>query len=262
MSYGYDMSATTIAPSEHGPSAEAGGKFPLEADWSPGATESPNGGQAFDPGAIAQELGRRNRQLAREPEISEDLRLYLDQLADDVAALTGQEGVDVDPYLFVAAQGALIRALLLLDSGNAAVARKEMRTRLEQMRQVFRDIAEGGPLYKESSAKEIARWLAHCLETSQATLADLLGVSTRTLQRWISESDTARPEGDDARRVRVVARIVNHLRHSLTGPGVMHWFSLPHPLLSGRRPIDLLDDPAAVEQLSALAASVRSHSAA
>lgn len=255
------MSATTIAPSEYGPT-EASGEFALEAGWDQGTTESTGGNQVFDPGAIARELGRRNLRLAREPEISEDLRLYLDQLADDVAALTSQEGVDVDPYLFVAAQGALIRALLLLDSGNAAIARKEMRTRLEQMRQVFRDIAEGGPLYEERSAKQIARWLAHCLETSQASLADLLGVSTRTLQRWISETDTAQPEGEDARRVRVVARIVNHLRHSLTGPGVVRWFDLPHPLLNGRRPIDLLDDPGAVEQLSALAASVRSHSAA
>lgn len=256
------MSATTIAPSEYGLSGEDGAEFALEAGWDEGVTESPPGNYVFDPGAIARELGRRNLQLAREPEISEDLRLYLDQLADDVSALTSQEGVDVDPYLFVAAQGALIRALLLLDSGNASAARKEMRTRLEQMRQVFRDIAEGGPLYEERSVKEIARWLAHCLETSQASLADLLGVSTRTLQRWISETDTAQPEGEDARRVRVVARIVNHLRHSLTGPGVVRWFSLPHPLLGSRRPIDLLDDPGAVEQLSALAAGVRSHSAA
>lgn len=261
MSQGYDMSATTIAPSECGPS-EASGEFALEAGWDQRTAESAAGNQVFDPGAIARELGRRNLRLAREPEISEDLRLYLDQLADDVAALTSQEGVDVDPYLFVAAQGALIRALLLLDSGDAAVARREMRTRLEQMRQVFRDIAEGGPLYEERSTKEIASWLAHCLETSQGSLAELLGVSTRTLQRWVSKADTVQPEGDDARRVRVVARIVNHLRHSLTGPGVVRWFSLPHPLLNGRRPIDLLDDPAAVEQLSALAASVRSHSAA
>jgi DNA-binding transcriptional regulator YiaG len=241
---------------------EAGEDFALEIGWDHGTAGSPVVNHVFDPGAIARELGRRNLQLAREAEISDDLRLYLDQLADDVAALTSQEGVDVDPYLFLAAQGALIRALLLRDSGDAAAARREMRTRLEQMRQVFRDIAEGGPLYEETSASEIARWLAHCLETSQASLAELLGVSTRTLQRWVSEADTAQPEGDDARRVRVVARTVNHLRHSLTAPGVVRWFGLSHPLLDGRRPIDLLDDPAAAEQLSTLAASVRSHSAA
>jgi uncharacterized protein (DUF2384 family) len=130
------------------------------------------------------------------------------------------------------------------------------------MRQVFRDIAEGGPLYEDRSAKEIARWLAAVLETSQASLAELLGVSTRTFQRWLSEENTAGPEGEDARRVRVVARIANHLRHALTGPGVVRWFGLPHPQLDGLRPLDLLDDPSAADRLATLAASTRSHTAA
>jgi uncharacterized protein (DUF2384 family) len=248
-----------IAPSSS-PEAEARDSAAEgeHASWSHGGTAT----RCADPAEIARELGDRNLRLARETEISDDLRLFLDQLADDVFSLTGETGLDIDPYLFLAAQGALIRALRLADSPDNPGARREMRTRLEQMRQVFRDIAEGGPLYEDSSTKEIARWLASVLETSQATLAELLGVSPRTFQRWISASDGAGPEGEDARRVRIVARIANHLRHAMTGPGVVRWFGLPHPQLQGRRPLDLLDDPGAAELLTAVAASARSQTAA
>ena len=216
----------------------------------------------FDPAAIERELDARNLQLGREAEISQDLRLYLDQLADDVATLTNEAPGEIDPYLLLAAQGALIRALRILDSDDAPAARREMRTRLEQMRQVFRDLAEGGPLYEDRSAKEVARWLAAALDSSQASLAELLGVSTRTFQRWLSEESTGGPEGEDARRVRVVARIANHLRHALTGPGVVRWFDQSNRQLGGRRPLELLDDPSAAERLANLAAGARSNMAA
>lgn len=257
------MSATTTAP----PATPEGEVQDFIPDREGGVdlwpSEGGAGSRIADPAEIARELSERNLRLARETEISDDLRLFLDQLADDVLGLTGEAGIDIDPYLFLAVQGALIRALRLADSpDDDPGARREMRTCLEQMRQVFRDIAEGGPLYEDSSAKELARWLASALETSQASLAELMGVSPRTFQRWISASDSTGPEGDDARRVRVVARIANHLRHAMTGPGVVHWFGMPHPQLDGRRPLDLLDDPGAAEQLTALAASTRSHTAA
>lgn len=213
----------------------------------------------IDPATIAEELAERNLRLAREMEISEDLRLYLEQLADDVSALTSEAPGGVDPYLLLSVQSALIGALRALDSPDAAAARRELRTRLEQMRHVFRDIAEGGPLYEDRSAREIARWLAAALDASQASLAELLGVSARTFQRWISEVGSGGPQGEDARRVRVVARIANHLRHALTGPGVVRWFARPHPRLGGGRPLDVLDDPQAADLLTTLAAGTRSH---
>lgn len=254
------MSTTTLDPprSAEGTAAEEPG-FGREIGQAGPLADPP--GPAFDPAAIEHELGARNLQLGREAEISQDLRLYLDQLADDVATLTHEAPTEIDPYLLLAAQGALIRALRVLDSDDAPAARREMRTRLEQMRQVFRDIAEGGPLYEDRPAREIARWLAAVLDASQASLAELLGVSTRTFQRWLSEESAGGPEGEDARRVRVVGRIANHLRHALTGPGVVHWFDLPNPQLGGRRPLELLDDPSAAERLANLAASARSNMA-
>lgn len=230
----------------------------LEGGWEDGV-DPPPPPLRIDPAMLAEELAEKNLQLARETEISEDLRLYLEQLADDVSAFTSEAPGEVDPYLLLSAQSALIGALRALDSPDAAVARREIRTRLEQMRHVFRDIAEGGPLYQDRSAREIARWLAAVLDTSQASLAELLGVSVRTFQRWISETGPGGPQGEDAQRVRVVARIANHLRHALTGPGVVRWFARPHPQLGGGRPLDVLDDPQAADLLTTLAAGARSH---
>lgn len=254
-----------IAPSAEASAAESGAEraeLGLEGTWSDPFLSGGAPVPLIDPAAIEEEIRAKNLRLARESEISEDLRLYLEQLADNVAALTGGASTDIDPYLLLAAQAALIRALRLLDSDDPATARREMRTRLEQMRQVFRDIAEGGPLYEDKSAREIAQWLAAVLNAPQGSLAELLGVSTRTLQRWISESGSTGPDGEDARRIRVVARIVNHLRHALTGPGVLRWFQLAHPQLGGQRPLDVLVEPHAAALLTTLAASSRSHTAA
>lgn len=218
----------------------------------------------IDAAATERKLARMNLQLAREAEISGDLRLDLEQLADDISAYTSEAPGEVDPYLLLSLQSALIGALRALDSSESAPApaRLEMRNRLEQMRQVFRDIAEGGPLYEERSAREIARWLAAVLDTSQSSLAELLGVSARTFQRWISETGPGGPQGEDARRVHVVAQIANHLRHALTGPGVVRWFGRPHPQLDDQPPLDLLDDPQAADLLTTLAAGTRSHTGA
>ena len=71
------------------------------------------------------------------------------------------------------------------------------------------------------------QWLAARTEVSQPTLADLLGVSARQLQRWLSESEAVQPEGEDARKVRVIARVVNQLRFVLTPAGTIDWFGWP-----------------------------------
>lgn len=225
---------------------------------------SPGGGAPAggDPEALRDAIHEHNLVLARSRGIPESVRLFVDDLADEFVALPDDAPLAVDPYLFLAAQRAVIGALRALESDDQAAARSELRVRLEQVRQVFRDLAEAGPLYQDRPAKEIARWLAEVLDAPQARVAELFGVSPRTFQRWISESDSVGPEGEDARRVRVIAALVNHLRHALTGPGVLAWFKEPHPRLEGKRPSDLLETADALPRLSALAASTRSHSAA
>ena len=89
-------------------------------------------------------------------------------------------------------------------------------------------------------------------------MAEFLGVSARQLQRWLSPSESAQPEGDDARRVRLVARIANQLRFVLTPAATLDWFTWPREDLDGQRPLDLLDDPAAEGELVSRAAAMRS----
>ena len=43
-------------------------------------------------------------------------------------------------------------------------------------------------------------------------------------------------ERPDERRLRIVARIVNQLRHSLTGPGVVDWFGHPRATSAAQPP--------------------------
>ncbi|MGH2957079.1 MAG: hypothetical protein ACRDL6_08810 [Solirubrobacterales bacterium] len=214
------------------------------------------------PAATEAAIAAENDRLAESEEIPYSLRLFLDELADEIAAFSDDAALSVDPYLWVAAQRALIGALRVLGNEDAAEARRQMRIRLEQLRQVFRDIAEGGPLYRDASTKELARWLTEVLDTPQAQIAELFSVSPRTFQRWVSTTDKAAPDGEDARRVRIIAAIVNQLRHTLTAPGVLAWFRRPHPDLDGAAPIELLDESDALTRLTALAASTRSLNAA
>ena len=138
------------------------------------------------------------------------------------------------------------------------LARRELRIRLEQLRQVYRDLADARPIYEDCPAKESVRWLAQVIDAPQARIADLLEVSPRTFQRWLSEGDPTEPVGEDARRVRVVANMVGHLRHALTGRGVLDGFERPHPLVGDRPPQAFIDEPDALPTLTRLAASTRS----
>ncbi|MEX1141472.1 MAG: hypothetical protein WD993_08535 [Thermoleophilaceae bacterium] len=215
-----------------------------------------------DAAAMRDAIAEQGLELARSAEIPESVELLVDDLADAISGLPANTAFRIDPYLLLAAQQALIGCLRAFDLDDRAQARRQLRVRLEQIRQVYRDLAEAGPLYADRPAKEVARWLESVVDVPQARLAAVLGVSARTFQRWVSETHPTAPEGDDARRLRVLAAVANHLRHALTGPGAIAWFERPHPRLDGRPPRDLLDEPAAAGRLTALAASTRSHSAA
>ncbi len=237
-----------------------------DAAWRPAAQHAPPIAQGpiwlSDSASIEREIAQRNMLLARSEEIPEDLQFFVDDLADQLINLPETASLRVDPYLLVAAQRALLGSLRALTIDDASLARDQVRIRLEQLRQVYRDLAEGEAVYEDRTTKQVAAWLSDVLDAPQARLADILGVSARTFQRWISEKDAVAPEGEDARRIRVFARIANHLRHVLTGPGVVRWFEYPNSQLQGARPLDLMNDPDAAVRLMTVAASARSHSAA
>lgn len=214
--------------------------------------------ERIDLGALREQIERAGGSLARTGSISAGLRTAVRRIAEDVLAAAEGTLQAHDPYQVVGLQSGAVAALLATHRSDRA----RLRVGLEQMRQALRDLLEEASVGEDRSAGEIARWLTDALDVPQADLARLVGTSPRTFQRWIAEGDTVEPRSDDARRLRILARVAAHLRHVLTGPGVLRWLASSHPAIGGRSPADLLDEPDAAEALTRLAASVRSGAAA
>ena len=220
---------------------------------------------AFDlrrPADVEQELADANRRLARARDTPSSVVVLVHDVADAIGAGREHELTAINPWLWIKVQGAALRAQGALRHDDP-VRRREVRLALEQLRFLFARIAEREPIGEDQPATEVARWLEATLPSvSQPRKARLLGISLRTYQRWISDREPTTPSGDEERRLRVVARLVNQLRHSLTGPGVVEWFERGRADLDGASPADALDDPDRLEPLLAAAAASRGNVAA
>lgn len=164
-----------------------------------------------------------------------------------------------DPYLTTTLWAAAYSAEKALRHDSDEERRRDVRVALEQVRHALRDIVENQPYNDDAPVGEVLARTAETLAAPQKTLADLLGVSVRQLQRWLAQ-DGSEPATDDAARIRVVGQVVNQLRHSFTGPGVVAWFTRKHPTL-GRRPTELLKDPLRYPQLLGAATAARAMTA-
>lgn len=209
------------------------------------------------PAAAAVEIQRLNDRLAVERTISAPIADTVRQLAAGVDQTDVRRWEAIDPHHAVIVLHSAVSAQRAIEEPDSPAARDQLRVALESIRQSLAAIAEREPVSDERSPKQIVQWLAERTEVSQAALADLLGVSARQLQRWLSTSEPAQPEGDDARKVRLVARLVNQLRFVLTPAGTVDWFSWRRTDLDQQRPRDLLDDPAAEPTLAAIAGAMR-----
>jgi uncharacterized protein (DUF2384 family) len=150
---------------------------------------------------------------------------------------------------------AAFRAQKALRHDNPQEQRRDVRIALEQFRQTLRDIVENQPYNADAPIRDVLARTVETVAAPQKTLAELLGVSVRQLQRWLA-ADGPEPAADDAARIRVVGQVTNQLRHSFTGPGTLAWFNRRHPVL-GQRPVELLDDPLRYPQLLSAAAAAR-----
>jgi DNA-binding transcriptional regulator YiaG len=211
-----------------------------------------------DPGVAASEIQKLNDRLAREPTIPGEIVESVKEIAAAVDQTNVRRWELIDPRHAVIVLHSAIGAQRAVEDPDSPASRDQLRIALESIRQSLAAIAEREPVSDERSPKEIVRWLAEQTEVSQAKLADLLGVSARQLQRWLSPGEPAQPEGEDARKARLVARLVNQLRFVLTPAGTVDWFGWPREDLDGRRPIDLLDDPAREPTLAVAAGGMRS----
>jgi hypothetical protein len=183
------------------------------------------------------------------------------EVADDVVALAGalppfpDDYAEADPYLTRALQTGTITALLAVGRGE----RGQLRLAIEQARQALRDMLDERPVWR-AGTKDAAVWLGReGLATDD--LAELFSVSPETIRRWVNPEIRQSPTDDQADKVVVVAKIVNHLRHAMTPRGAVQWLTRPHPALHDRRPVDELKDAGSYQQLIRLASSARSSTA-
>lgn len=211
--------------------------------------------------SLQEALRKANDELARAPQVSAETEKSIGRLIARIAELGPNLETQVDPYLLMSLQQGVIGALRALDLTSEKQKRSQLRIALERMRQSLRDMLEGVEVSEDQPTKDVVRWLVDTLDVPQSEVADLLNVNARKLQRWLSPHDPSEPHDEDALRVRLMARITSHLRHSFSGPGVAAWLERPHPDLKGSSPIDLLNKRQTFEHLLSLAASARSSAA-
>lgn len=220
---------------------------------------------AFDirqPEAVAHEVGEANQRLARERDVPSSILELISDLGDAIGEADSATISQVDPSLWIQIQAAALRAQSAAALHDNREQRRAVRIALEQIRFLFARLAERQPVAEDRPIKDVLAWLDETLHVPQRRKADLLGVGERTYQRWISSSEKAVPEGAQERRVRVVARVTAQLRHVLTGTGVADWFETPMNDLDDHKPLDVLGDPVATEQVLHLAVAPRSFTAA
>jgi len=210
-----------------------------------------------EPAAAAVEIERLNDQLAGERVISPEIAAGVREIAAGVDQTQLHRWETIDPRHAVIVLHSALTAQRAVAEPESPAARDQLRLALESLRQSFAAIAEREPVSDERTPKQIVQWLANRTEVPQTRLAELLGVSARQFQRWVSSNEGAQPEGDDARKVRLVARIVNQLRFALTPAGTVDWFGWPRTDLDSRRPLDLLDDPMQEPTLLTIASAMR-----
>jgi hypothetical protein len=206
------------------------------------------------PAAAAAAVDALNDRLAGEPSVPDDVGGAVAGLSAAVRATPLERWTAADPYLALLVHRAVLDAQGAVDDG----ARDALRIALERLSHALAALGEAEEVGDSRTPKELARWLAGAVEVPQRDLAELLGIDLRRFQRWISPRERTQPEGDDARRLRAVARLVGQLRHAFTPAGVVAWFDWPRPELGGSTPRELLADPVRLPDLLLAAGSTRS----
>lgn len=208
--------------------------------------------------ALLAELNSASTLLASARVIPAEVRELIKTLPERLRADAPFYALPGDPYLSEQAYAGTSRAVAALLDDDASRQRRQARLGLEQVRQAIRDIVEAREVDDDVPVVELTAWLESVLGGSTAKIAHLVGTSPTTWQRWASGRQ--QPDDVGALRLRRAARLVGHLRHTLTGPGVLNWFSRPHPAIKdgAGTPSDLLDDAEGYRLLISLAAGLRS----
>lgn len=207
---------------------------------------------------LLEEVNGATKLLQRSKTMPAEVVGLIDSFESALGAATPSR-LDANPYLTSMMWAAAFRAEKALRHDNAADQRRDVRIALEQFRHALRDIVENQPYNDGAPIRDVLTRTADTIAAPQKSIAELLGVSVRQLQRWLAD-DAVEPAADDAARIRMVGQVVNQLRHTFTGPGVIAWFYRRHPVL-GERPVDLLDDPLRYPEVLSAATAARAMTA-
>jgi len=206
------------------------------------------------PAEAAAAVDALNDRLAAEAHVPPGIGAEVARLAAAVRATPLERWTAADPYLALLVHRAVLDARAAVEDES----RDALRIALERLSHALAALGEAEEVGDARTPKELARWLVSAVEVPQRDLADLLGVDLRRFQRWISARERTRPEGEEARRLRALARVVGQLRHAFTPAGVVAWFDWPRPELGGATPRELLADPVRLPDLMLAAGSTRS----
>ena len=77
------------------------------------------------------------------------------------------------------------RAQKALRHDDVEQQRRDVRIALEQFRQALRDVVENQPYNEDAAIRDVLARTVETVAAPQKTVAELLGVSVRQLQRWL-----------------------------------------------------------------------------
>jgi hypothetical protein len=206
------------------------------------------------PAAAAAAVDSVNDRMAAETGVPADAGAEVAALAAAVRATPLDRWTAADPYLALLVHRAVLDAAAAVEEEE----RDALRIALERLSHALAALGEAEEVGDTRSPKELAQWLVSALDVPQRDLAALLGVDLRRFQRWISTRERTQPDGEEARRLRAVARLAGQLRHAFTPAGVVAWFDWARPELGGATPREVLGDPVRLPELLLAAGSVRS----
>jgi hypothetical protein len=148
---------------------------------------------------------------------------------------------------------AIVQSVLAHDPKRPLDSYEQTLLRLEAIRHVIRDALDQH-LPGEHDARVLLASLEEALpRIGRRELAQLLGTSERSVQRILASRAPVEP----ARRLLLVARLVELLRRGWTPEGVVAWLQRPRPALDGATPLDAIEDPAREHDVLALARAGR-----
>lgn len=209
-----------------------------------------------DPKEAARQIAALNMRLAREHEITTEIAVAVQEIVSSISETDLRRWLEISQELETHVLTAALDAQRALADRDEE-SRDRLRSALARLSQALDLIAEGALVSPDRDLKELARWLVDAVDVPQRELASLLDVPLRSFQRWVSHRESARPEGEEADRLRTVAVVVNQLRFSLSSSGVLHWFDARNVWLRRKTPHQLLSDPLARPRLVAAAQALR-----